>query len=188
MRAPIAPSWAPPLHPTTSQRPPPTPPHSRALSPAGPSLQGGPAPPRFTGGNWPSTRGGASGHRPNTSAGLPRPSLQVWKLALPPQRPISHSLPHAGAGSMRPCPLGPARRGVPCVCTGEEPRPWSARWRALLRDSARGVSGLGLPRPPPAPLYSVLSCERWGQGAAWGHSTHLPVSGELWEEAQERPG
>lgn len=31
MRAPVTPSWAPPSHPTTSRRPPPTPPHRKAV-------------------------------------------------------------------------------------------------------------------------------------------------------------
>lgn len=88
MRAPVTPSWAPPSHPTTSQRPPPTPPHRKAVFLLRVRVFQADQPLRpLQEGTGPAREGAPSGRRPNPSADLPCPSLQVWRLGPSPTAP-----------------------------------------------------------------------------------------------------
>lgn len=104
---------APPSHPTTSRRPPPTPPHRKAVFLLRVRVFQADQPLRpLQEGTGPAREGAPSGRRPNPSADLPCPSLQVWRLGPSP------TAPRLWQPVTRGCPLGPARRGVLCIGTG----------------------------------------------------------------------
>lgn len=129
---------APPSHPTTSRRPPPTPPHRKAVFLLRVRVFQADQPLRpLQEGTGPAREGAPSGRRPNPSADLPCPSLQVWRLGLSPTAPrLWQPVTRGCRGRASP---GPGEKGRP-VHRHREHELRSTWWRALCGDDA----------PPPA--------------------------------------